>query len=354
MKVHVVLGFILASLPSVGLADDYCAWGRWSLTGANIRADQVGAAYLPEWDVALQKIAWCVERDSARTACLIVQGQYDATPIVDEVARAFASAELAQQARARGRSTAVIRRLIDFGVAGDRLREAAPGTSPTFRGVSLALDPTCRGHLTDEERAALEQARLEAEAARLALEAERKRLAVEREEAERARYSTPDSLVFFGQVGIQGALGLATDDGSTSWPLALRGAVGLTRDWFTLFGGGAIGIANRSTQANARELFASAGARPLPWLTLGPTGGVRFGSSGFFTNWLERSWYLGVFANEELRLGEHGSLVFEQAIHPLGQEQYRGTVIDGEDVWLVSHSRRLSRLELGVAYRYSF
>ena len=164
-RVVTAVVFFLLCFPSMIRASDFCVQGEWLLTGAKSQADDLSVVYLPEWEDVLKQLAACLEEESAKRHCLVVQGHYDATPIPDTIARVFATQEVAQQARARGRSTAVIRRLMDFGVAHERLREEAPLNEPTYRGVSIVLDFTCMADLTklEEDRAALEKARGETE-----------------------------------------------------------------------------------------------------------------------------------------------------------------------------------------------
>lgn len=330
-------------------AGAFCDARQWSLDGASARADEAGEAALPAtWLPQLDQIASCLQEPAAARACLEVEGRHDDRLFPPEVVRAFGGQEAAQAARARGRATLALQELRGRGVPADRLREVPPPAGPSFRGVSIRLVPDClpaAAQLSDEDRRLLDEAR--------ALIEEKKATPPPPPPAPPQQQPEPQQsrLQGFADVSLHGSL--ATADSATVASPGLRLAAGAKAGWLAARIGVGAATSNREAQQNALEAFVAAEFHVLPWLSVGPVAGLRFGAPATDAPWLERSFHAGFEAAQHLlTFGENNHLLLQQAVLPFASQERRGEIGNGRLERIPPTSESMVRFELGLSLRH--
>ncbi|AKU92176.1 hypothetical protein AKJ08_2563 [Vulgatibacter incomptus] len=333
-----------AQLPPVESSSPACTGHRFRLDGAAALPDSSGSATLvPEWLPALETIADCLRRPEHERTCAVVQGRFDEQSFSHAVVTAFGSAQAAQLARARARATAVLSRLSELGVPAERLREAPPLPEPTWRGTEVVLLEGC---LPAPQRLSEDDVRL-VEEARAVLAAPPQPQVVVQEVAAPASPSP-----FFVEAGPGGSLELSSS--AVAAP-SLRAGLGARRGHVTGRVSAAIATASPDERRASWELKAGAGYALLGWLDLGLAGGLRWGSVGLDSPWLDRSWFAGFEAVEcPLSLAEGTELCLEQSLFPIGSVHKRARIEDGKLERIPATRDSLVRLELGAFLRQHF
>ncbi len=327
----------------------FCAARSWILEGAAAHPDDKESADLPEaWRPQLATMARCLEQPDAARACLAVQGQFDGVAFPPSVVRAFGSLAAAQQARARGRAARVLQEFASAGVPAERLRELTPPSEPTYRGVAIYWQAECLPappEIGAEDRRIIEEARRLVELHRS-------------QEVERVVASPPPPTApaptgpspFFLEGAVHASAGFGEPDDVVA--PGLRAALGLRAGPIVARVGVGGSAATREEQRLAGEAFLAAAYQVLPWLEFGVTAGARAGAPDPAEPWLERSWFAGVEATEcPFSPWERVGLCFQQALLPLGGQQRRGEIEDGEVVRIPPETNDRIRLELSVALR---
>ncbi|WP_373046646.1 hypothetical protein [Vulgatibacter sp.] len=336
-----------AASNDVAAQGPFCASGRWQLDGAAAVSDTSTDAALPAaWSPLLDEIAGCVAQRGAERACLYVEGRHDEQRFPAAVVKAFGGEEAAQAARARGRASLVLRELGNRGVAAERLHEAPPPATPSWRGVEIRLESAClpapQG-LSAEDRRLLEEARL-------VIERDRERQDAPPPAPPPAVPQAP-TLVPFAELSLHGSLGVS--DPATVASPGLRLAAGARAGWLGARIGVGAAAAAREEQRNALEAFAAAEVHLLPWLAVGPVAGLRFGAPDTDAPWLERSFFAGLEASERLlTFGGNNHLILQQAILPFASQERRGEIGAGRLERIPSTSESLVRYELGFSLRH--
>lgn len=309
-----------------------CAQGVWDLQGANATPGPE-ATYRPEWTSALQSAVTCLERPELRTACLTIQGQFDAATFPDAVVSGYGSELATQQTRARGRAGVVHSRLHELGAPAHRLRELPPPSQASYRGVRVAvlLDcvpdkaPICAPAPVADPTQAEEPPTPESQSP--------------------PREPGP----YFLQAVLGGAVRAGAPDTFGIGGLAL-GAGYQNEHWY-MAGGGGLRIGSHRVQRVGYEGTLSGGVVLLPWWSVGGYVGYRRASTDFFGSWLDQAVFLGLESHQCAGLGKRLSLCVREGFVPLGHRVTRGVVVSDVVFQVPDESSHFFRLELGAVLR---
>lgn len=353
---------ITANAATETSSNDFCATGPWSLDGATWDTGPE-ATYREAWTPTLTSIARCEPMLKSTGKCVEVQGQFDDIPFAGAaVVRAFGSKEAAQQARARGRASAVLKHLDDLGIDGILLRERAPGDTATYRGAQVRFVDGCGTDLAALEQrysevVARELARLqEQEGNRASSDVETRVAAeVQRLKAEEAAAS-PHVIWLAGGIDLS-AMWIAPradDDGAFGSVLHLGG--GWHNDIAYAQANLGAGVGAPAAQRVAFDATASAGYYGSKLVQVGLLVAYRAGSPAISSPWAERTWAVGVEGTQCIdataRLGIDAELCLRESLLPFGGHLRRARVNDGELERIPAESHAALRFDVGAIVRY--
>lgn len=260
---------------------------------------------------------------------------------------AFGSEEAAQRARARARADAVQAKLEERGLAPGRLRQRAPGASPTFRGVELTFVPDCLplGELSEDQRQALAEARA-------ILENPPTRTVEVLREVEVPSGGLALPLPLFAETGLHG--GLAFPQAGAAFSPQLSVALGGRVDPAYGRVEGRIATDTAESRRGGWGIRWAGGMDLHPLLALGVVGDLQWSSVGLSEAWLERSFRLGIEGSQcLLRVGEGTDLCLRQSFFPYGSLSRRGTIRDRVLEVHDGTTEYMLSAELGLLIRYS-
>ncbi len=275
-----------------------CGSGSWKLEAAPERSKD-DAGFNSAWQAELDNIVACLRDEQMERACVLVQGQYDATPFEGAADRAVGGQSSAQSLRATGRAQRVRSWLYDAGVAPRRIQEVPPPAEPSWRGVLVELqldclppsDPVVVVAETDPERVrAVVVEKMKEEQDKRTEEQEK-----ENAEAPAPREIEPEDPPGPWWVGVGtgfGGLSAKGADDVVNW-VALVG-VGRTGEHSYMKLGTGVSIGSQKGQARGLETSIGLGWHALDWLLVGVRAGHRISAAGVSEPWADQVWFGGV------------------------------------------------------------
>ena len=275
-----------------------CGSGSWRLEGAPERSED-DAGFNDAWEAELENIVACLGDEQMQRACVLVQGQYDATPFEGAADRAVGGQSSAQTLRATGRAQRVRAWLYNAGVAPRRIQEVPPPAEASWRGVLVELQLDCLPPSepvvvvaeTDPERVR------EVVVEKMKEEEEKRTEEREKEKAEapEPREIDPKDTPGPWWVGVGTGLGALSAEGAddvVNWVAGV--GVGRTGEHTYMKLGTAFSIGSREGQARGLETSIGLGWHALDWLLVGARVGHRISAAGVSEPWADQVWFGGV------------------------------------------------------------
>jgi hypothetical protein len=252
------------------------------------------------------------------------------------VGRALGGQAAAQSLRARGRAVRVQSWLNGHGIAPDRIRDQPPPSEPSWRGVSLSIQPGCLP------------------APPIPPDPQKVRLIVHQTLADNPpapqviRVELPEPVETPGPWWLgagTGVSGLLADGAEDTVSALARLSVGWTGQHTYAHVDGGLTLGSERGQARGWESTLGGGWHPLPWLLVGGRAGHRISGLDFTAPWADQAWFVGVESGQCLGLTAGLDLCIEEFV---GAGPWAQRAVDVHDTLYFVPEQTRTALHLGL------